>query len=86
MILLFIGWIICWVPNLIVNIETKGTQPAVEIRRKESGILNFFRKPDYTGFAEVLPWRDTELAIIELWAMVSDIQKYGDEAIKQWKK
>ena len=86
LILLFIGWIICWVPNLIVNIETKGTQPAVEIRRKESGILNFFRKPDYTGFAEVLPWRDTELAIIELWAMVSDIQKYGDEAIKQWKK
>ena len=85
LILLFISWIICWVPNLIVNVETKGTQPAVEIRRKEAGILNMFRKPEYTGFAEVLPWKDTELAIIELWAMVSDIQKYGDEAIKQWK-
>ena len=85
LILLFISWIICWVPNLIVNVETKGTQPAVEIRRKEAGILNLFRKPEYTGFAEVLPWKDTELAIIELWAMVSDIQKYGDEAIKQWK-
>ncbi|MDO5133735.1 MAG: hypothetical protein Q4D81_12270 [Eubacteriales bacterium] len=84
-LLLFMMWIVCWVPNLVATVDTKGTQPAVEIRRKEAGLFNLFRKPEYTGFGEVLPWKDTELAIIELWAMISDIQKYGDEAIKMWK-
>ena len=83
--IIFTMFIICFVPNLILEIETKGTQPAVEIRRKESSIFNFWRKPEYTGFAEVIPWLDTEVAIIELWAMISDIQKYGDSAIEQWR-
>ena len=84
-LILFTAFVICFVPNLIMEIETKGTQPAVELRRKESSIFNMWRKPEYTGFAEVIPWTDTEQAIIELWAMISDIQKYGDSAIEQWR-
>ena len=82
---IFTVFVICFVPNLILVVETKGTQPSVEIRRKEWFLFNLGNKPDYTGFAEVLPWRDTEMAIIELWAMISDIQKYGDSAIEMWK-
>ena len=84
-LMIFTTFIICFVPNLIMEIETNGTQPAVEIRRKESSLFNMWRKPEYTGFAEVIPWKDTEIAIIELWAMISDIQKYGDSAIQQWR-
>ena len=85
LLILFTIFIICFVPNLILVVETKGTQPSVDIRRKEWFLFNFGNKPDYTGFAEVLPWKDTEMAIIELWAMISDIQKYGDSAIEMWK-
>lgn len=75
------AWFIWFLPNLVIAVETKGGSPAVEIRRDEKGIVH---RENYTGFAEVIPWQDTEVMIIELWAMVSDIQKYGDRAVAKW--
>lgn len=41
---------------------------------------------NYSGFGEVLPWEDTDLAMNELGTMIDDLQKQGDIAIKKWKK
>lgn len=39
---------------------------------------------DYSGFAEVMPWEDTIMAINELGTMIDDLQKQGDYAIEKW--
>lgn len=82
---LWILFVMFFVPNLELIIKTKGASPAVEIRRKKNHLFAP-NKPEYTGFAEVLPWRDTEMAIIEVGAMIEDIQNFGDAALKKWKE
>lgn len=48
----------------------------------------FMRKTgdDYSGFAEVMPWEDTVMAMNELGTMIDDLQKQGDYAIEKWSK
>jgi len=82
----------CFKPNLIFTIKTTGANEAIEIRRKKTaGLLSLFfgnnssDKEEYTGYSEVLPWRETEIAIREIGAMISDIQKLGDFGIEKWK-
>lgn len=78
-------FIMFFVPNLEIIVKTKGGTGAVEIRRKKNHIFAP-NKPEYTGFSEVLPWVDTEMAIIEVGAMIEDIQNFGDAGIKKWKE
>lgn len=79
-----------FVPNLVIVIKTKGAGTPIEIRRKESnGILAFMfnmPKKDYTGFADVMPAKDTEKAIKELGALINDIHLMGDGAIEKWRE
>lgn len=82
--------LIAFVPNLVIEIKTKSASSPIEIRRKESnGILAFLfnmPKKDYTGFADVMPAKDTQRAGKELGAMINDIKVFGDEAITKWKE
>ena len=40
----------------------------------------------FTGYNEVLPTEQTNKAIREIGAMISDIQKLGDLAVEKWKE
>ncbi len=77
--------IVCFVPNLVIKIKTKGATGAVVIGSQKS---MFRRKTgdDYSGFAEVMPWEDTIMAMNELGTMIDDLQKHGDYAIEKWSR
>jgi len=69
----------CFRPNLVISIKNKmgsGDGP-VDIRRKTI-------KSEATGFSEVMPTEETELAIREIGAIINDIQKLGDHGVKKW--
>ncbi len=92
-LLAIICWMmVCWVPNLIISVKTEGTgtsSGAVLIRRKPSFLECLFRRvnggEEYSGFSEVMPWVDTDVAIDELGAMIDDLQKLGDYGVQKWK-
>lgn len=97
LISIIIWWICCIInsfrTNLVFTIKTKGATGAVEIRRKKRvGLLGLLfsntasEKEEYTGFSNVFPLKDTEKAIREVGAMISDIQKLGDYGIEKWKE
>ena len=73
-------------PNLVISIKNKGAAPAVDISRtKSTGIFNkVMGKSEGSGFAEVMPTDETEIAIREIGAMIDDIQKLGDFGIQKW--
>lgn len=90
-------WVFCiansFRTNLVFTIKTKGATGAVEIRRKKrNGLLGLLfpntasENEEYTGFSNVFPMKDTEKAIREVGAMISDIQKFGDYGIEKWKE
>jgi hypothetical protein len=66
-------------PNLVIVFKTKGAAGAVEIRRKT-------RKDEYTGYQDVMPVEDTEKAIREIGAMITDFNAIGDYGIDIWFK
>lgn len=77
----------CFVPNLVIDIQTKGGRAPIQIRRKKSGLFqNSPSKEEYTGFSEVIPAEDTDQAIKEIGALISDVQKLGDLGIEKWVK
>ncbi len=81
--------LISFVPDLVCLIKTKGAIPGIEIQREaQIGLLSFLFKgqlDEKTGFHEVCPWKDTQIAIKELGTMIDDIQTMGDAAIEKWK-
>lgn len=85
-VIMFINLVIvCFVPNLVINIKTKGASGALVIGSQKS---MFRRKTgdDYSGFAEVMPWKDTVMAMNEIGTMIDDLQKHGDYAIEKWSR
>ena len=81
--------LISFVPDLVAVIKTKGAIPGIEIKKENPQALLAFlfsgRHDDSnSGFMEVLPWTDTELAIKEVGTIVDDIQTMGDAAIEKW--
>ena len=76
---------VCFVPDLRIVIKTKSASEAIQIRRKVRG--TFGKQPvEHTDFSSVCPWTDTNQAILELGAMIDDIQTMGDYAIEKWKE
>ncbi len=84
-VIVFIDLVVCFVPNLVMKIKTKGAEGAVVIGSQKT---MFRRKTgdDYSGFAEVMPWEDTIMAMNELGTMIDDLQKQGDYAIEKWSR
>lgn len=44
------------------------------------------KEDKYSGFAEILPWTDTDIAIKEVGTIIDDIKTMGDAAIEKWKQ
>lgn len=65
--------------DLSIKIKVGGSADAIEIRRK--GI-----REDYTGYSEVLPWKDTDIAVRELGALINDVKLYGNNGIEKWRQ
>ena len=75
-VFLFISMLyMVFAPNLVIRILTKGGTPSVEIRRKDS--IFSFQHNEYTGFAQVMPGPDTDLAMKELGAVIREVQQTG---------
>lgn len=82
-ILLFVSlFMYIRLPNLVMIIKTKSAGEAIDIQKKKA--LRFAAPNEHTGYKEVLPAEETEKAISELNALISDIQKLGDFAIEKW--
>lgn len=77
--------IICYIPNLLIKIKTKGAIGAMIIGYKR-GLPFISTADDYCGFDEVLPWEDTVMAMDELGTMIDDLQKMGDYGVEKWNK
>ncbi len=75
-------------PNLDFNICTKMGSGVIHLRCESTGFAGLAPMINavFTGYNEVLPTEETDLAIREVGAMVSDIQKLGDLAIEKWKR
>ena len=58
--------------NLVVRVMTKGASPATEIRCKDGWFS--FQHNEYTGFSQVIPGPDVDLAIKELGSLVRAVQ------------
>ncbi len=76
---------VCFVPDLIFSVKTSGASEAISIRRREWGF--FFKQPqEFSGYSEVLPWRDTSSVAEELGALIDDLKTIGDLAVDKWKE
>lgn len=76
-------------PNLVLIVKTKSASEAIDVQRKEAGFLKLLfggKIDEHTGYTEVTPMENTETAIRELGAVVSDIQKFGDFGIEKWQE
>jgi len=82
------GVLFAFKPNLVIDIKVKGGTSPIQIRRKKKGLAGGLKgissDSDYTGYNEVMPWHDTDIAIREIGAMISDIQILGDLGVRKW--
>jgi len=78
--------VVCFVPNFAMIIKVKGGLPAVAVESQKSVLSHMFGGGIDIGFAEVLPWEDTVMAMNELGSLIDDLQKHGDFAIEKWSK
>ena len=66
-----------FVDDLQIIVKIKGAHDAINVSRT-------MIKHDWTGFMIIKPWKDTNLAIQELGALITDVKQQGDNAIKKW--
>lgn len=72
-------------PNLMIEIKTSSGSPAIQIKHKYISFI-WHKSEEFSGFDEILPWEDTDLAIKEVATIIDDIKTLGDFAIDKWKK
>lgn len=82
-VLAFTAAVIMWIYSGIVDdlhilIKAKGAVGTMEIGRK-------LRADERSGFSIVRPWKDTEIAIREIGALLDDVKRFGDAGIDKWK-
>jgi len=82
--MIFCIYLFCSKPNLAIIIKTKnGAGVALNICRDA---IFTAQEEKGSGFAEVIPTNETENAISEIAAIISDIQKSGDSGVNKWVK
>ena len=70
-------------PNLMIEIKTSSGSPAIQIKHKYISFI-WHKSEEFSGFDEILPWEDTDLAIKEVATIIDDIKTLGDFAIEKW--
>lgn len=88
--ILFAFWVanvvlVSMVPDAVILIKVKGAAEAISIRRKLFA-TPFRQAVEYTGFGEVAPGRDFDKAVIEVGALINDLNTLGDLAVEKWKE
>lgn len=75
-------------PNLDFQVCSKMGSGVLHLRCERGGFagLTPMIEAVFTGYNEVLPTEQTNKAIREIGAMISDIQKLGDLAVEKWKE
>ena len=74
----------CFKPNLVVEVKTSGGTPGMQLKHKYASLLVWKKMEENSGFAEILPWEDTDLAIEELNTIISDLKTLGDMGVEKW--
>ncbi len=77
-------FLLCLQPNLVIEVKTGGT-PTIRIRHKYTSFFVWKKIEEYSGFAEVAPWKDADLAIKEIGAIIDDVKTLGDLGVEKWK-
>ena len=72
-------------PNLMIEIKTSSGSPAIQIKHKQISFI-WHKSEEFSGFDEILPWEDTDLAIREVATIIDDIKTLGDFAVEKWKQ
>lgn len=86
LVIYIINWVlVVIVKNLVLSVKTSAGNGAVQIRRSRINLFNQNAENEFTGFAEVIPWTDAEVASREIGALIDDIQIMGDGAIEKWR-
>lgn len=71
-------------PNLTVEIKTSGGTPGVQIKHKFASFFLWKKMEENSGFSEILPGKDADLAIKEIGALINDIKTLGDLGVEKW--
>lgn len=71
-------------PNLMVEIKTSGGTPGVQIKHKYASFFLWKKMEENSGFSEILPGKDADLAIKEVGALINDIKTLGDLGVEKW--
>lgn len=80
----FISFFInCLKPDLLIEIKN-GSGESIQIKHKYMSLF-WHKSEDFSGFDEILPSKDTDLAIKELGAVINDIKTLGDLGVEKWK-
>ena len=80
-------FLMSFVPDLTVSIKTKGGLPSVFIAKETQSFAQMIfggRAAMASGFREVGPWKDTDLAIREIGTIIDEINTLGDAAVAKW--
>ena len=72
-------------PNLMIEVKTSSGTPAVQIKHREMSLF-WHKHEEFSGFTEILPWKDTDLAIKEVSTIIDDIKTLGDFGVDKWKQ
>lgn len=72
-------------PNLMIEIKTSSGSPGIQIKHKEISFI-WHKSEEFSGFTEILPWKDTDLAIKEVATIIDDIKTLGDFGVEKWRQ
>ena len=72
-------------PNLVVEIKTSGGTPGMHIKHRYASYFIWNKMEENSGFSEILPSKDAELATQEIGAIINDIKTLGDFGVEKWK-
>ena len=86
MVFVWISWFLsCFKANLVIEAKTSGGSPGIQIKHKYTSLIIWKKMEEYSGFAEILPGKDADLAIKEIGAIINDIKTLGDFGVDKWK-
>ena len=72
-------------PNLVVEVKTSSGSPGLQIKHRYSSFFIWKKMEENSGFSEILPAKDADLAIKEIGAIISDIKTLGDFGVDKWR-
>ena len=72
-------------PNLVVEVKTSSGSPGIQIKYRYASFFIWKKLEENSGFSEILPGKDADLATKEIGAIINDIKTLGDIGVEKWK-